>query len=177
MEKQLILVAGLLFSLTFWVLGIAVRWFRAYRLIAGYNTASAEEKKKYDIEGLADHLGNGLIVIGAFSLLATLSAYTDQVPLAIIFVTGIVFVAFIMVVGGQKFLPKCQHPEPGFEIHAQHRFLKKILPAKAFAAIKRGTQNWMTVCPCGEQQDFWEVGGVRYKACGEKITSSQVQRL
>ena len=50
---------------------------------------------------------------------------------------------------------------------AEHRFLRSILPAAWFEAIKAGTKEWLAECPCGHKRDFWDVGGVRYKAAGE----------
>ena len=50
---------------------------------------------------------------------------------------------------------------------AEHKFLKFILPAKAFAAVEAGTRQWLIECPCGHRRDYWEAGGVRYKAVGE----------
>ena len=50
---------------------------------------------------------------------------------------------------------------------AEHRFLKFILPARAFAAIRASTKDWLAECPCGHKQDIWDSGGVRYKAAGE----------
>ena len=51
---------------------------------------------------------------------------------------------------------------------ARHSFLLWLLPEKAFRAIERGTRQWAQVCStCGHVQDFWDAGGVRYKACGE----------
>jgi hypothetical protein len=50
---------------------------------------------------------------------------------------------------------------------AEHRFLKFILPAKAFAAVRAGTKEWLAECPCGHKRDIWDSGGVRYKAAGE----------
>ena len=49
----------------------------------------------------------------------------------------------------------------------EHRFLKFILPAKAFAAVRAGTKEWLAECPCGHKRDVWDSGGVRYKAAGE----------
>lgn len=49
----------------------------------------------------------------------------------------------------------------------KHRFLRWILPARAFAAIKAGTKQWLAECPCGHKRDVWDAGGVRYKAAGE----------
>jgi hypothetical protein len=50
---------------------------------------------------------------------------------------------------------------------AEHRFLKFILPARAFAAVREGTKQWLAECPCGHRRDWWDAGGVRYKAAGE----------
>jgi hypothetical protein len=50
---------------------------------------------------------------------------------------------------------------------AAHRFLKLILPSKAFAAVREGTKQWLAECPCGHRRDLWDSGGVRYKAAGE----------
>ncbi len=47
---------------------------------------------------------------------------------------------------------------------AEHRLLKFILPAKAFDAVRSGTKQWIAECPCGNKQDFWDAGGVRYGA-------------
>lgn len=50
---------------------------------------------------------------------------------------------------------------------AEHKFLRFILPTRAFEAVKAGTKEWLMECPCGYKQDFWDAGGVRYKAVGE----------
>jgi hypothetical protein len=52
---------------------------------------------------------------------------------------------------------------------SEHRFLKFILPAKAFAAVKTGTKQWLAECPCGQKRDLWDAGGVRYLAAGVGI--------
>jgi hypothetical protein len=49
----------------------------------------------------------------------------------------------------------------------EHRFLRFILPAKAFSAVRAGTKKWLAECPCGYKRDVWDSGGVRYKAAGE----------
>jgi hypothetical protein len=50
---------------------------------------------------------------------------------------------------------------------AQHKFLKFMLPSNAFAAVQAETKKWLMECPCGHKQDYWNAGGVRYKAQGE----------
>jgi len=39
---------------------------------------------------------------------------------------------------------------------AEHKFLKFILPATVFEAIKAGTKKWLLECPCGEKRDLWD---------------------
>lgn len=39
-----------------------------------------------------------------------------------------------------------------------------LLPGRA-AEIERQSREWLLICPgCGHERDYWEVGGVRYKA-------------
>ena len=140
--------------------GAKLRCGRAYGWIAGYNTASPEEKAKYDVEGLAHHLGNGLMTMGVLLLLAGISAALSFLTWCFAFIGLFVFVAFLIVVGGRKFLPNA--PKPG-----DHRLLRALLPDRAFRAVREGTRNWLIECPCGAKADFWEKGGVRYKAVGE----------
>jgi hypothetical protein len=75
--------------------------------------------------------------------------------------------AFITVVGGQKFLPHRQHPASGTPSGSFQRLLKRTLPARVFAALEAGTRQWVVECKCGAIQDFWDTGGIRYKAVGE----------
>jgi hypothetical protein len=49
----------------------------------------------------------------------------------------------------------------------EHRLLKFILPARAFEAVRVGTKLWLLECSCGHKQDYWDAGGVRYKAAGQ----------
>ena len=58
-ELKIILIAGLLLSTIFIILGILIVRYKYYNLIVGYNLAPEHIKKQYDIEGLAKHIGNG----------------------------------------------------------------------------------------------------------------------
>jgi len=53
---------------------------------------------------------------------------------------------------------------------AEHKFLKFILPKRAFNAVKAGTKKWLIECKCGHKRDYWDLGGVRY---GEHETSTR----
>lgn len=53
----------LLVATFFVILGALVKNGKMYFLIAGYNTMSAEEKAKYDIEGIAKVFRNGFFAM------------------------------------------------------------------------------------------------------------------
>lgn len=53
---------------------------------------------------------------------------------------------------------------------ANHWFLRAILPAKWYGAVKTGTRLWLIECSSGHKRDLWDAGGVRYKAFGEPRT-------
>lgn len=54
------------------LLGFAIKHFKLYFLIAGYNTMSAADKKKANIEKVAILLRNVLICIGGVNILSGL---------------------------------------------------------------------------------------------------------
>ncbi len=44
------------------------------------------------------------------------------------------------------------------------RIVVRLMPRRA-AEIERQSREWFLVCPnCGLARDYWEIGGVRYKA-------------
>lgn len=42
---------------------------------------------------------------------------------------------------------------------AEHGFLRAILPASWFEAVRAGTRQWLIECPCGHKRDLWDAGG------------------
>ena len=87
---------------------------------------------------------------------------------------GVLFfvVVLIIVVGGYKFRPR-RPADPPF---VNQRFLQWLLPERAYAAIERGTRQWVIECKCGLTRDFWEAGGVRHKAVGERRMFTPCER-
>jgi hypothetical protein len=53
-------------------------------------------------------------------------------------------------------------------VTAGQRLLQKILPRGVFEAIEAGTRGYLLECPCGNQRDLWEAGGVKYRGNEEK---------
>ena len=68
-EQMIVFLAGAAFGCVFITVGVLIKKYRWYQLIAGYNTASEVVKKQYDIEGLAAHIGDGLATLGVFIII------------------------------------------------------------------------------------------------------------
>jgi hypothetical protein len=84
------------------IFGWLIKYKKVTWLISGYNTASAEKKKEYDIEKLCKNMGNFLFILaGIFFVMAvlsiTISGYIDWVTrvgfsvLVIVIISGIIF--------------------------------------------------------------------------------------
>lgn len=50
------------------------------------------------------------------------------------------------------------------------KLLKMLLPASTFEDMRRESQQWKMLCECGHSDSVWDMGGIRYKATGEKRT-------
>ncbi|MEM7146318.1 MAG: hypothetical protein AAF591_14370 [Verrucomicrobiota bacterium] len=62
--------------------------------------------------------------------------------------------------------PHLPEPDPK-DVHGSiQRFLKFILPASAFEALRRDSRQWEMKCDCGYAASLWESGAIRYKATG-----------
>jgi hypothetical protein len=69
------------------VIGVSIKYFKAYWLISGYNTLSSEKKKNVDIEGLANFAGNlCLVMAGIIGLAGVLMLEQKMVAAGIFFV-------------------------------------------------------------------------------------------
>lgn len=84
------------------IIGYFIKYKKVTWLISGYNTASQEQKKKYDIEKLTRHVGNFLFILAVvFIVMALLSVffsqYTDDITiygfccLALVIIGGIIY--------------------------------------------------------------------------------------
>lgn len=84
-------------------LGIAVKYFRAYWLIAGYNTMSNEKKKRVHIVGLAHFTGNMCFIMGALMALATVFILIKQETLGLIVFGAFIPLSIYMIIKAQQF--------------------------------------------------------------------------
>ncbi len=170
-DKNILLAAlavGFLLSLFFAVLGVLVVRYRCYGLIAGYNRAPDSVKQQYDIEGLADHVGNGLISLGVLLAISSLLVFFRLWIWSAVFFVLFLFIVMIILIGSRKFMPARRQLAALSPTDAKHPFLHWLLSEQAFRAVESGTRQWLQECQsCGHKQDFWEAGGVRQGGIGE----------
>lgn len=55
------------------------------------------------------------------------------------------------------------------ELSGMQRLIKYFVSEPTFAAMERESRAWKVQCTnCGHERSIWEMGGIRYKAYGEK---------
>jgi len=143
-ELKTILMTGFLLSTIFIILGILIYRYKYYNLIAGYNQAPEHIKKQYDIEGLAKHIGNGLITLGVLLILGTIFLYFNLLTLFTVTFLIFLFIVFIMLLGSVKFMPYTQYLTNKSPSDARHHFLHRMLPAKVYRALGIADINRIT---------------------------------
>jgi hypothetical protein len=78
--------------------GMIIRFFKLSGLIAGYNTASKEEKEKYDEEKLIKYVSNMLFAASAVLLIGGFLAILKSIAIYFIGISWALF--FIIILGG-----------------------------------------------------------------------------
>ena len=89
--------------LTFAGMGILIKYFKFYWLIAGYNTMPEKKKKNVDVKGLASFMGNIFFVIAIIHLGGS---FLDNLGIPYIRTISIGLVALVvvyMLIGSQKY--------------------------------------------------------------------------
>lgn len=102
-------VANILGGTITLVIGIVIRVFNASSLIAGYNTASAAERAKYDEKALTRFAGN-LLIAASLVLLAG-----GLLPAAFGAPDAVAGASWVLIVG-----PVCRDHRRGHRLH-EHR--------------------------------------------------------
>ena len=46
------------------------------------------------------------------------------------------------------------------------RFFVRLLPSTWARSMEADSRQWMVRCECGHQRSVWDMGGIRWKACG-----------
>ncbi len=84
-------------------LGISIRHFKAYWLISGYNTMSAEKKKNVDVESLGKMMGNFCLVLAGLMFVFILALTFEQTTFSIITALLIAAAIIYFIIKSQKF--------------------------------------------------------------------------
>ncbi len=95
---------GASLSVLFAGIAATLRFGKAYWLISGYNTMTAEQQKKVDVEGLSRFLANALFVAAGVIVVATVFVLlgiwvVGAVLAALLFIPGVVY----LMVRAQKY--------------------------------------------------------------------------
>ncbi len=98
-------------SLLFIIFGVLIKYYKAYWLIAGYNTASPKYKAKVDIVGLGRFMGDSCFIMGGICLIVAGLMYFDY-TVASYWAFGLIPIYSIyMLIKGQVFDPNTRTPD------------------------------------------------------------------
>jgi hypothetical protein len=89
---------GLIIVILFAAIGFFIKFKKAYWLISGYNTMSAEKKKNVDTEGLGSFMGNALFIMSAiFFISSVLALFGKMAACGIVFAFILPMVVYIII--------------------------------------------------------------------------------
>ena len=98
------------------VLGIAVKYFKAYWLISGYNTMSKEKRKNVDIEGLASFICNFCFLLGAIIFLGGLLVAAGKAIIGLLVFALVVPASIYELIKAQKYDGNTRNPDGNMNI-------------------------------------------------------------
>ena len=101
--EMLLYIIGLVPVIILAIIGLLIKYKKAYWLISGYNTMSEEKKKNVDIEGLAWFMSNVCFVIAAIILVASVSIALGITALSVIVFALLLPVIFYTLINTQKY--------------------------------------------------------------------------
>lgn len=81
----------------FFILGITIKYFKWYSLIAGYNTMNKEEKMNVDIEKIGRIIGNLFFVLAIVQIMLCILNYFNMVFLVILLNIASIFIVVISI--------------------------------------------------------------------------------
>ena len=105
------LFIGLLPAALLLVCGIAIKHYKAYWLISGYNTMSAEKKKNVDIKNLGELMANFCLSLAGIILIAFLLMSMNQAVFGGIVLLLILPASLYILIKAQKFDGNTRSPD------------------------------------------------------------------
>lgn len=104
-------VIAILPSVILIILGISIKYFKAYWLISGYNTMSKEKKMNVDVENLGRSMGNFCFVLSGLIFLFIISLYTQVLFLTILVAVILIASIIVFIIKAQKFDGNALNPD------------------------------------------------------------------
>ncbi len=85
--------------LLLFLVGVFIKYKKVTWLISGYNTASKEEKEKYDIDKLCHHMGNMILLTAFIWGVITVACFLFVEKTALIITIGCIALVFVLIGG------------------------------------------------------------------------------
>lgn len=92
-------------SAIFLVLGILIKYYKMYDLIAGYNTMSKEKQAQYDIEGIATVFRNTMFIMAFIQIAGYVASYwfeSKKFEVLVLFVSLAIGLPYLLVLTNSK---------------------------------------------------------------------------
>jgi len=87
------------------LLGVAIKYFKAYFLIAGYNTASKEEQQYMAEQGIGDFMGRQLMIIATAPIIGLILERSGFIWGTVVGTALLIILVFYTVIAAQRFAP------------------------------------------------------------------------
>lgn len=123
--------------------GLVIRVFKLSNLIAGYNTASKEEKSKYSEEKLTKYVGNILIIASVILLIGGFLAAYSNMRIYIIAISWVL--NSLVIIGGVVYVNTGEHV---FRERHNKNFERNIASENSINILKRWVSENIA-------QDIW----------------------
>ncbi len=53
------------------------------------------------------------------------------------------------------------------------RIITALVPRNWAVAMEAASRAWILRCPCGHERSIWEIGGIRWKATGNRAVRTR----
>lgn len=94
---------ALLPSLLMIILGVSIKYYKAYWLISGYNTMSKDKKKNVDIEKLGSMMGNFCFIMAIYMFVFILFLILEIPIVSIVTAVMLMVTIIVLLIRAQKF--------------------------------------------------------------------------
>ena len=123
------------------LMGIAIKYFKAYFLIAGYNTSSKEEQQYMAEKGIGDFMGQQLMIIAAAPLIGLILDRSGFIWGTEVGSGLLLILVFYTVIAAQRFAPPSSFYSSG-KVKRKASNSKTIIIALVISTVVFGIVFW-----------------------------------